>query len=83
MTAADQTYVLVEMTIPKHRPDEVVVLKSNILPPDGFEFDSTPRIKRIVRTYYGRDRANEDLMLLRDALPDASFQIVEVENIDA
>jgi hypothetical protein len=79
----DQTFVLVEMTVPKERPSDVAVVTSNVLMPEGFEFDATPRIKRIVRTYYGRNRANEDLDLALSLAPDSRFEIVEVENIDA
>lgn len=40
-----------------------------------------PAIVRIVRTYETRDRAAEDLDLLRDATT-SSFEIITVEHID-
>lgn len=43
---------------------------------------SHQRIKRIVRTYLSRSRADEDLALLCNAMPDCCFNVAPVEHID-
>lgn len=40
-------------------------------------------IKRVVRTYLSRGRADEDVMLLRDAMPDRHFDVQTAEHIDS
>ena len=42
-----------------------------------------PAIVRIVRTYETSSRASEDLDLLRDTITTHSFEIINVEHIDA
>lgn len=42
-----------------------------------------PYIARIIRSYLTKKRAEEDLALLREACPDRSFDIIDVEYIDA
>ena len=42
-----------------------------------------PYIARIIRSYLTKKRAEEDLALLREACPDRSFDIIDVECIDA
>ncbi len=39
-------------------------------------------IKRIVRTYESRERANQDLELLQEAMPASRFNVQAVEFID-
>lgn len=41
-----------------------------------------PMIHRIIRTYLSSGRASEDLELLREAKPDASFDTIAVQYID-
>lgn len=40
-------------------------------------------ISRVIRTYLSKQRAGEDLDLLRESAPDRRFDIIEVPHIDS
>ena len=70
MATPTETFVLAEMTHGKPHP------AMNALAPDV-----VPAIKRIIRTYLGRNRAQQDCDLLSAECP-GTFEVLTIEHID-
>lgn len=75
MANSNETFVLVEMTVPAYKASEVKEMLDGGRMPELF-------IQRIVRTYLSNSRADEDLELLQEANPQAVYRVFPVLHID-
>jgi hypothetical protein len=73
-----ETHVLVELTL----TDATLEPASAIPAPGATLKVGAPSIKRIVRTYLSRSRADEDIALLSAILPEHRFAVHGADHID-
>lgn len=63
---------------------ELFALVEKTEPPAGVHpAIASPAIKRLIRTYEGRTRADEDLELVRVIEPGGRFDVIQVDHIDS